>query len=302
MKLMIMGTVATTAAVLATFAPVAHAAAATKTVTVRQGDFISALSDTRPAGHVDFLKEGLHVYTDDATSNAKAAEYFPVAPQGLPDSVDLTWYGTTPAPGSQLFFDADQTAGNGNDYNVLVGEPAFYGDDFWLTGGSSADAHGVCPETSGGSGSACHGTLAQWQSALPDAQLKAAGFSLGSGVKGDGVIRDIQVGDTDYQFTSEPAITTVPVTGNVSANEVVRRHATVLSLYFSTDALGTNQAQGKKLTFKVTDNGQVVFRDRMGADETSFFKQRFVEGSGKHKIQVLENGAVDRTFKINMGR
>ena len=39
----------------------------------------------------------------------------------------------------------------------------------------------------------------------------------------------------------------------------------------------------------------------MGADETSYLKQRFVDGSGKHKIQVLENGVVDRTFKINMG-
>jgi hypothetical protein len=304
MKLMIMGTVATTAAVLATFAPVAHAAAATKTVTVRQGDFISALSDTRPAGHVDFLKEGLHVYTDDATSNAKAAEYFPVAPQGLPASVDLTWFGTDAQPGSQIVFDADGDSSTSADrYNVLVGEPVYNGD-YWLSTSSSIYKlhHDQCPDTSGGSGTDCHGTLAQWQQAFPDAKVYAAGFSLGSGIKGDGVIRDIQVGDTDYQFTSEPAITTVPVTGNVSANEVVRRHATVLSLYFSTDALGTNQAQGKKLTFKVTDNGQVVFRDRMGADETSFFKQRFVEGSGKHKIQVLENGAVDRTFKINMGR
>jgi hypothetical protein len=50
-----------------------------------------------------------------------------------------------------------------------------------------------------GSGSDRHGTLTQWQAAFPNALLSAAGFSLGSGIKADGVIHDIQVGDTDYQ-------------------------------------------------------------------------------------------------------
>jgi hypothetical protein len=302
MKLMIMGAAATTAAVLTTFAPTAHAGTA-NTVTVREGDFISQLSDTRLTGHVDFLKEGLHVWTEGATSTDKAAEYWGVTPQPLPDSVDLTWYGTTAAPGSQLLFTADTDDSTDGYNNILVGEPAYPGD-YWYPGGTTrATAHGItCPETSGGSGSDCHGTLSEWQTAVPSAQVYAVGFSLGSGVKGDGVIHDVQVGDTDYEFTSEPVITTVPVTGNVSANEVVRRHATVLHLTFTTDALGQNQAQGKKLTFKVTDNGQVVFKDKMGADEESYLKMRFVDGSGRHKIQVLENGTVDRTFKINMGR
>lgn len=303
MKKIIPGVVAGIAtAALVSLAPVAQADGG-QTVTIRQGDFIPSLSDTRSAGHVDFLKEGLHVYTDDASSNAKAAEYFSVATQGLPSSADLTWYGTTPAPGSQILFTADTDHSTDGFANILVGESVYNGD-YWYPGGTArATAHGItCPETTGGSGSDCHGTLAEWQTAVPSAAVYAVGFSLGSGVKGDGVIHDIQVGDTDYQFTSEPVITTVPVTGNVSANEVVRRHSTVLKLSFATDALGENQAQGKKLTFKVTDNGELVFRDKMGADETSYLKQRFVDGSGKHTIQVLENGAVDRTFKINMGR
>jgi hypothetical protein len=40
----------------------------------------------------------------------------------------------------------------------------------------------------------------------------------------------------------------------------------------------------------------------MGAAEKSSVKLGFAEGSGKHKVQVLKNGVVDRTFKINMGR
>ena len=45
----------------------------------------------------------------------------------------------------------------------------------------------LAPSHTGGSGSANHGTLDQWRDAFPDAQVKAFGFSLGSGVKGDGV-------------------------------------------------------------------------------------------------------------------
>lgn len=304
MKVTNLGVVAgIAAAALVALAPAANAVT-THTVTVRPGGFdTQGLADTRSAGHVEFLKEGLHVWTDDASTNAKAAEYVDVPAQALPDTASLTWYGTTPQPGSQLVFDADGNAGTTtNNFNVLVGEPV-YGDDYWYTGGlAKATSRGVaCPETTGGSGSDCHGTLAEWKNTLPNASVYAVGFSLGSGVKGDGVIRDIQVGDTDYQFTSEPAVTKVAVTGTASASETVRPHSTSLSLRFATDALGANQVQGRKLTFKVVDNGEVLFRAAMGAAEKSSVKLRFAEGSGRHKVQILKNGAVDRTFKINMG-
>jgi hypothetical protein len=291
------------AAALVSVMPAAHAAA-TQTTMIRQGDFVSALGDTRTSGHVAFLKEGLHVWTDDTSSNAKAAEYFSVPSQSLPDSASLTWFGTTPQPGSQIVFDTDgDTSTTANNFNILVGEP-IYGDDYWYTGGQARAAlRGfTCPQTTGGSGSDCHGTLAEWQQALPNAKVYAAGFSLGSGIKGDGVIHDIQVGDTDYTFTSEPAITKVPVTGTATANEVVRLHVTILRLTFATDALGANQVAGKKLTFKVTDNGEVLFRDTMGPAEKSSVTIKLAEGSGKHKVQILKNGVVDRTFKVNMGR
>ena len=291
------------AAALVSVMPAAHAAA-TQTTMIRQGDFVSALGDTRTSGHVAFLKEGLHVWTDDTSSNAKAAEYFSVPSQSLPDSASLTWFGTTPQPGSQIVFDTDgDTSTTANNFNILVGEP-IYGDDYWYTGGQARAAlRGfTCPQTTGGSGSDCHGTLAEWQQALPNAKVYAAGFSLGSGIKGDGVIHDIQVGDTDYTFTSEPAITKVPVTGTATANEVVRLHVTILRLTFATDPLGANHVAGKKLTFKVTDNREVLFRDTMGPAEKSSVTLKLAEGSGKHKVQILKNGVVDRTFKVNMGR
>jgi hypothetical protein len=304
MKVISSGVVAGIAtAALVALAPAAHATGG-QTVVIRPGGFdTNGLSDTRSAGHVDFLKEGLHVYTDDTSSNAKAAEYIDVTPQGIPGNTSLTWWGTDAQPGSQIVFDADGDAGTTADaYNVLVGEPT-YGDDFWYTGGQTrAASHGVtCPETGGGFGSDCHGTLAEWQQALPNAKVYAVGFSLGSGIKGDGVLHDIQFGDTDYQFTDEPEITTVPVTGTATANEVDRRHASVLKITFATDALGANQAQGKKLTFKVTDNDDVVYRATMGADETGYAKLRFDEGSGKHVVEIFKNGEPDQKFVLRMG-
>src|ERR1700709_125308 len=101
---------------------------------VRQSDFDATnssapgLKDTRSAGHFSFLKEGLHVYTDDATSNAKAAEYY-AAPAGssLPTGGSYDWYGTEPGASDQIVFDADSTSGNGNDFNILVGEQIYSG-------------------------------------------------------------------------------------------------------------------------------------------------------------------------------
>ena len=43
---------------------------------VPPADLITSLSDVRSAGHYDFLAEGIHVKTDDTTSNAKVALYF----------------------------------------------------------------------------------------------------------------------------------------------------------------------------------------------------------------------------------
>jgi hypothetical protein len=162
----------------------AHAATTVKQV--REGDLVTALNDVRASGHYDFLSEGLHVWTDDASGQAKVALYFPVS-GALPTSGGVEWYGTSVAPGAQLVFDADNIAGNGNDYNILVGE-SVYGDNWWLTSGSSADAKAADPSgaNNGGNGSEWFGTLSQWKAALPNATAKAGGFSLGSGIRATG--------------------------------------------------------------------------------------------------------------------
>ena len=53
---------------------------------------------------------------------------------------------------------------------------------------------------------------------MPNARFLAGGFSLGSGVKGDGVIDSITYGGTEYRFTKNAAssTTTANVTGSYS--------------------------------------------------------------------------------------
>jgi len=305
MKLITSGAAAgLTLAALVTLAPAAQADSG-QTVTVRPGDFVAAMSDTRATGHVQFLHEGLHVWTESNTSTDKAAEYVAVPTQGLPDTASLTWYGTDPQPGSQIVFDVDSDRTNDNTWNILVGEPV-YGDDYWYPGGQARAAlRGfTCPETTGGSGSDCHGTLAEWQTAVPTAEVYAVGFSLGSGIKGDGVIHDLQVGDTDYQFTDQPAapvMTKVAVTGTATPTQIVHAHRTVLKVAFATDKLGADQVQGRKLSFKVVSDGKAVYRTVMGAGEKAATRLSFPKGTGKHVVQIYKAGVLDRTVKVKTG-
>ena len=69
---------------------------------------------------------------------------------------------------------------------VTIGRP--YGNDWWLNNGAEQFVKDGAPSRTDGSGSTNHGTLDQWRAAFPNAQVLAFGFSLGSGVKGDGVL------------------------------------------------------------------------------------------------------------------
>jgi len=164
---------------------------------------------TRATGHNDFLADGVHVYTEGNTSTDKAAGYFdlhrPLADVGEPT---LDWDGTLPAvPGTQLTTDFD---GDGDVDGILVGEPV-YGGSWWV--GSIQDQTVFdapnTPPTTGGGGGTYNGTLDEWRAAYPDAEVIQAGWSLGSGVHGDGVLYGITVGDDDYLFSNDQVETTV---------------------------------------------------------------------------------------------
>lgn len=189
-----------TASLLMTSVP-AHAA------TYKTIDNLHVNTDyTRSAGHNDFLSDGVHLYTDDATSQAKAAAYFdvdmPLADAGEPN-MDWATDSSTTQPGLQLVVDLD---GNGTADGTLVGEPVYNGD-WWLPGtkidGSPVDPGFLtgAPEHGGGYGSDNHGTLDEWRTAFPNAEILQSGWSLGSGVHGDGTIYRITVGSTNYVFS-----------------------------------------------------------------------------------------------------
>lgn len=177
----------------------APAIAASQTIIVPD-DFVTALSDTRATGHYEVVGTGLHVWTEGNTSTDKVAEYVatdtPLADAGEPSLSYAPTTGTIP-PGYQLVVDFDD---NGTVDGILVGEPTFYGNDWWASNGSAQFVKDGAPSHTGGSGSTNHGTLDQWRTAFPNAQVLAFGFSLGSGVLGDGVISSITFAGDTYTF------------------------------------------------------------------------------------------------------
>ena len=167
--------------------------------------FNSALSDTRANGHYDVVATGLHIYTDSNTSADKVAEYVdtntPLAAAGEPS---LEYTNTAGGiPGAQLIVDFDD---DGTADGILIGEPASYGNDWWLSNSAEQFVKDGAPSHTVGSGSANHGTLDQWRTAFSNAVVTAFGFSLGSGVKGDGVLNAINFAGTQYTFGTQTVL------------------------------------------------------------------------------------------------
>jgi hypothetical protein len=190
---------------------VAPAHAVTTITTISPGELNT--TETRATGHNDFRFDGVHIWTEGATSTDKAAGYFaleqPLAAVGEPT---WEWSSSMPAePGKQLVMDwhSDDTWGG-----ILVGETV-YGDRWWLTNSAPASVKQAAPSCdgspeavtdpaahcTGGNGSYWHGTLDEWRAAFPDATVPAAGWSMGSGLHGDGVLRSMTIGDTTHRFS-----------------------------------------------------------------------------------------------------
>ena len=167
--------------------------------------FNSALSDTRATGHYEVVATGLRMYTDSTTSTDKVAEYVDtntlLAAAGEPN---LEYTNTAGGiPGAQLIVDFDS---DGTADGILIGEPAAYGNDWWLSNSADLFVKDGAPSHMGGFGSDNHGTLDQWRTAFPNAVVTAFGFSLGSGVKGDGVLNAINFAGTEYTFGTQTVL------------------------------------------------------------------------------------------------
>jgi hypothetical protein len=198
---------ALTAAAAALLATAQFAGAAGTATILVPNDFVPGLSDTRDTGHYEVVGTGLRVWTEGSTSTDKVAEYVatstPLANSGEP-SLEYTpaVLGSTP-PGFQLVVDFDN---DGVADGILVGEHV-YGNDWWASNGSAPFVKVGAPLHTGGFGSLNHGTLADWRSAFPNANVQAFGFSLGSGVKGDYLINAINFAGTRYTFAKPVVLT-----------------------------------------------------------------------------------------------
>jgi hypothetical protein len=170
-------------------------------------DFNKGLSDTRATGHYEVQGDALHIWTQGSASTDKVAEYVdtitPLAAVGEP-TLNLTTNSGTIPPGFQLVIDFD---GNGTRDGILVGEPTYYGNDWWASNGSAQFVKDGAPSHTGGSGSLNHGTLDQWRAKFPNAVVKAFGFSLGSGVQGDYLLNSITFAGTTYAFAKDVTLT-----------------------------------------------------------------------------------------------
>jgi hypothetical protein len=190
------------AAALALTAAAGPAAAAPRTILVPD-DFDPADSDTRATGHYEVVGTGLRIWTEGNTGTDKVAEYVTTSTTlatvsgGSEPTLEFTNTSGGGVPGYQLIVDFDN---DGTADGILVGEPGAYGDDWWLNNAADADVKAGAPNTGGGSGSAWYGTLDEWNEAFPTANVVAFGFSLGSGVKGDGVIDAINFAGDRYTF------------------------------------------------------------------------------------------------------
>ena len=198
-------------------APAANATETDGTIYV-PSDFVVELSDTRDNGSYEVQETALHIATTGTTGTTgqdKVAEYVAsdvaLADVGEP-TLEYTNSSNLGVPGAQLVVDFDN---DGSSDGILIGEPAVYGNDWWLNRTATDIAKAGAPETDGGKGSEWHGTLDQWRVAFPTAVVEAFGFSLGSGVQGDGLLTAIHFADTQYTFAADTALNN-PCTRGVS--------------------------------------------------------------------------------------
>jgi hypothetical protein len=153
-------------------------------------------SETRATGHYHLSPDGLRIWTEGSTSTDKVAAYLPVSvPLASVDGGGVQYVAESGiTPGAQAVVDID---GDSVPDGILVGE-SVYGSNWWLTNSATAAFKAGAPHTGGGNGSNWFGTLTEWGDAFPDATVVAVGFSLGSGVHGDGIVESVTLGSTVY--------------------------------------------------------------------------------------------------------
>lgn len=209
-------------------------------------------AESKSGGHHEYVTSGLHIWTDGSGSSDKSAGYhatdFPLSQVGIPTLGYANTSGES-APGLQLTVYV-----NGAFFGNLVDEPLF--PKWWSSHAVTGLPSGPNPGYQLSYGSIDDYLFAWAQQGITDVQVKAVGYSLGSGAKGDGIVTSVTAGCVNYAFTSQAYAPSVsytlgacyPNTGFSSKN-----------LYFHFD----NSASDVAVTFTV---GTIV--DQVAAHAT----------------------------------
>ena len=158
---------------------------------------------TSATGHFELVEDGAHIWTEGTSSTDKVAGYVlaPGAKIGSSFAVNYTATTGTIPPGAQIKL---------SDGSTLVGEAVRERP----LGLADTPAAAYAPQTGGGFGSSKHGSPAEWQAAIESqgVTVAAVGFSLGSGVLGDGVLTSVTAGCHTITFDTPPDYTPVAPT------------------------------------------------------------------------------------------
>ncbi|MDN5745058.1 MAG: Ig-like domain-containing protein, partial [Nocardioidaceae bacterium] len=289
---------------------------------VRESDI--DFTETRATGHNDFrpyAEGGVQVRTEGSTSTDKAAGYFevnqPFAQIGEPSMAWTNNEETNTRPSVQLVVDID---GNGTPDGILVGERTYangnplYQDittstNWWLTNGSSQAFKDLAPSHDGGNGSTNNGTLTEWRGALPaEATVLKSGWSLGSGVKGDGDIESITVGTTTYEFKANRAPEASDASRAIAAGltRSVRLAATDADGDALTYSVNGKELSGNKFTYKAsthfvgTKNFTYTADDGHGGTVDGTITVDVVKAKTRATIKVTPNLTTRKTVRVRM--
>lgn len=166
-------------------------------------------SETRATGHYEYQSTGLRIWTDGNASTDKVAGYVVVDyPLYATGEFAIEYIPTSGGrPGGQLRIDyTGDTAWDA----TLVYEPWAYGDGYWWSNKNIGVG-------TGGLGYPFFGTLNDILEVYPEARVKQVGFSLGSGVLGDGILQSITAGCVKYTFGLEQVEPQPPIVNPITA-------------------------------------------------------------------------------------
>ena len=281
-------------------------AAPTSITQVRQADLI-APSDTADGGVQEFLAQGVHLKTTNATGYARGRFHVGV-PLSQVTSVDYTWYGTTFKPGVKHYIDVNA---DGKVDGELRGESAYGGQDVWLNldtqdfpgsglpdnfFSNAAPCTGAVPASGvvdpcGSSGASKHGTLANWASRLQAATGKVpvlvdGGYAL-AGDAGDGVLTQITYGPNQYVFTNQ-AKSKVAVKADAKNNKVKKSQKVRIN------GEATPAPSGAKVTLEVKKGSKwttVKSRTLAASGEFRFGAKPERLGNLRYRVTISETNS-----------